>query len=73
MSDRKVALSVQKNSNREKIVTREASIGEVGEAGRKVRFSRFGQAEVFDMTIRVTSPVCVDLMGAVAEIEVADD
>lgn len=69
MSDRFVTLSVQKNGNINKIVTKTQSLGELGDLDKRVRFNRFGEARVLDATIRVTSPIASDLMGAVAEVE----
>ena len=69
MSDRYVTLSVQKDGNINKIVTKTKTLGELGQLDHRVRFNRFGEARVLDATIRVTSPIAADLMGAVGEIE----
>lgn len=69
MSDRTVRLDVQKNGNMNKIVTKEASLGELGQLSQRIRFNRFGEAREIDATIIVTSPIPADLMGAVAEVE----
>lgn len=69
MTDRKVTLSVQRDGNRNKIVTREGGLGALGQYDARVRFNRFGQGRAFDMTIRVTSPIPSHLMGAVADVE----
>jgi len=66
---REVRIDVQKNGNRHRIVSKSASLGEVGDYAQRVRFNRFGEARVIDATITVTSPIPSDLMGAVAEIE----
>lgn len=70
MSDRKVTLNVQKNGDMNKIVTKTASLGELGERSKRVRFHRFGEAREMDATIIVTAPTRSDLMAAVGEIEV---
>lgn len=67
---REVRLDVQKNGDMNKIVTKTASLGEVGELSKRVRFNRFGQAREMDATITVTAPIRADLMAAVGEIEV---
>jgi hypothetical protein len=66
---REVVLSVQKNGNTEKIVSKKASLGEVGDRSKRVRFNRFGDAREIDATITVTAPCRADLMAAVGEIE----
>lgn len=66
---REVLLDVQKNGDRNRIIKKKASLGELGELNKRVRFNRFGEARVFDATITVTAPIPSDLMGAVAEIE----
>jgi len=66
---REVRIDVQKNGNRHRIVSKSASLGEVGDYAKRIRFNRFGEARVIDATITVTSPIPSDLMGAVAEIE----
>lgn len=66
---REVTLDVQKNGDRNRIVTKTASLGELGELNKRVRYNRFGQARVFDATITVTAPIPSDLMGGVAELE----
>lgn len=73
MSDRKVQVTVQRDGSLEKVATREKELGELGQYGKRVRLNRFGQARRFDITIRVTSPVKADLMGAVARVEVSGD
>lgn len=69
MSNRDVTLSVQKNGNINKIVTRTQSLGELGELDKRIRFNRFGEARVMDAVIEVTAPIPADLMAAVGEIE----
>lgn len=73
MSDRKLMLDVQKDGHIEQINTRIGDLPAVGERARRQRFNRFGQGQRFDLTIRVTSPVVVNVMGAVAELEVSSD
>lgn len=73
MSDRKVMLDVQKDGHLQQINTRIGDLPAVGEHAKRTRFNRFGQGQRFDLTIRVTSPVVVNVMGAVAEIEVSGD
>lgn len=73
MSERKVQLTIQKDGHMDRIVTREKALPDVGEYAKRVRFNRFGQGRRFDITIRVTSPVASDLMGAVARVEVDGD
>ncbi|KAF1692654.1 hypothetical protein [Pseudoxanthomonas koreensis] len=72
MSDRKVMLDVQRNGHLAQITTREAALPDVGEYAKRIRFNRFGSGKRFDLTIRITSPVVVNIMGAVAETEVDD-
>ena len=73
MSDRKVMLDVQKSGHLQQISTRIADLPAVGEHAKRTRFNRFGDGERFDLTIRVTSPVVINVMGAVAELEVSSD
>lgn len=73
MSDRKVRLIVQKDGHLDRIVTREKELPAPGEYAKRVRSNRFGQGRRFDITIRVSSPVASDLLGAVAILEVAND
>lgn len=72
MSDRKVQLSVSKDGAHNYGAVREKSLGELGKYGRRVRFTRFGQAEQFVVKIRVTSPCNADLMGGVIDSEVGE-
>ena len=67
---REVRLDVQKDGDVNRIVTKTASLGELGELTERVRFNRFGQGREMDATITVTAPIRSDLMAAVGEIEV---
>lgn len=66
---REVRLDVQKNGDMNKITTKTAGLGELGDLTKRVRFNRFGQAREMDATITVTAPIRSDLMAAVGEIE----
>lgn len=51
---------------------KEASIGEIGQYEKRVRFNRFGAARQFVMRVSCSEPVVCDLLGAVAYIEGSD-
>lgn len=72
MSDRKLTLAISKDCGRNFLDTREASLGELGQYAKQVHFNRFGHARDFRAEFKVTSPVCVDIMGGYVDYEVGD-
>lgn len=72
MSDRKVQVAVSKDGGHNFGDWREASLGELGQYLRRVRFRRFGVGRDFRLKIRVTSPIRADLLTAYIEAEAGE-
>ncbi len=72
MSDRKVTIFPSKDGGHNWGAGREQSLGDLGEYQHRVRFRRLGRAEAFCAKIRVTSPIVMNHMGAVADLEVGE-
>lgn len=72
MSDRKVTIFVSKDGGHNFGPAREQSLGELGQYQHRVRFRRLGRAEAFCAKIRVTSPIVMDHMGAVIDMEAGE-
>lgn len=72
MTDRVVLVSVSRDGGHQWSDWREASLGEIGEYQKRVRFRRFGQARQFVMKVRVTSPIRADFHGAVLDVEAGE-
>lgn len=66
MSNRKVEICYSDDGGHNWSNWREASLGEIGQYGKRVRFNRFGTFRNRVWKIRVASPVKRDLLGAVA-------
>lgn len=69
MADRKVQFIPSRNGGHTFLPHREASLGEQGQYQTRVRETRFGQAELFVLRVRITSPCKLGLMGAVIDVE----
>lgn len=73
MSDRKVQISFSRNNNGTDFgAARERSLGELGEQDKRVRIARIGHGRCFLMKVRCTSPMKLNFMGAVADVEKGD-
>ena len=72
MSDRKVTLFVSKDGGHNYGAAREQSLGELGQYQQRVRFRRLGRMIDGMFKVRVTSPVVMDHLGAVADMEVGE-
>lgn len=72
MTDRKVTISVSKDGGHNYGAAREQGLGELGQYQHRVRFRRLGRAESFCAKIRVTSPIVMNHMGAVIEMEAGE-
>ena len=70
MSDRKVTVFISRNGGRTWGAGRECSLGELGEYLNRVRLRRLGRSHQFCVKIRVTSPISMNHLGAVADMEV---
>lgn len=70
--DRKVWVRASKDGGHNWGPWRESSLGELGQYQHRVRFRRFGRAPQFCFQIRVTSPLVMNHMGAVADIEAGE-
>lgn len=70
--DRKVQLSLSKDGGYTYGAQREKSLGERGQYGKRVRFTRFGDSPQLVGKIRVTSPCKANLMGGVWEPEAGE-
>lgn len=66
MSDKKVMLSYSDDGGYNWSDWREASLGEIGQYSKRIRFNRLGSFRNRVWRIRVASPVKRDLLGAVA-------
>ncbi len=71
-ADRKVMVRASKDGGHNWGPWRESSLGALGQYQHRVRFRRFGRGNNFCFQIRVTSPINMDHMGAVADIEVGE-
>lgn len=70
MSDRKVTVFISRDGGHNFGPGRECSMGELGEYRNRVRLRRLGRSEQFCAKIRVTSPISMDHLGAVIDLEV---
>jgi hypothetical protein len=68
MSDRKVFLCYSDDGGFTWSNWRERSLGEVGEYGKRIRFSRLGAFRSRIWRIRVSSPVKRDIIAASAQL-----
>jgi hypothetical protein len=71
VTDRKISITVSKDGNHNFTNKRETTLGELGEYSQRVRFLRFGRARQFTLQTEVTSPIVVDILGAVVSIDEA--
>ncbi len=72
MSDRKVTITISKDGGHNYGAAREQSLGELGQYRHRVRFRRLGRSEQFCAKVRVTSPIVMDHLGAVVEMEAGE-
>lgn len=72
MDDRDVMVAVSKDFGHTWGSWREKSLGQLGQYPRRVRMRRFGESPQFCLRIRVTSPVVMKHMGAVADMDVGE-
>ena len=72
MTDRKVTIFPSKDGGHNFGAAREQSLGELGQYEHPVKFRRLGRAKSFCAKIRVTSPIVMNHMGAVADLEVGE-
>lgn len=72
MTDRKVTLRVSKDGGHNFGSTKERSLGEQGEYGKRVTFHRFGQARQLAIAVRVSSPIKATLLGFTGRITPSD-
>lgn len=72
MSDRKVTIFPSKDGGYNFGAAREQSLGELGQYQHRVRFRRLGRSEQMCFKIRVTSPIVMNHIGAVADIEAGE-
>lgn len=72
MTDRKLTVSVSKDGGHTFLDQREKDLPALGEYARAVEFRRFGLSRDFRPRIRITSPVCVDILGGYVDYEVSD-
>jgi hypothetical protein len=72
MNDRKVTLFVSKDGGQNYGTAREQSLGELGQYQQRVRFRRLGRMTNGLCKIRVTSPIVMDHLGAVVDLEVGE-
>lgn len=72
MTDRKLQLEISKDGGHNWPQHREIPLGALGQYTHRIIAHRFGQGRRFVAKIRVTSPVRVDVYGAVADIEVEE-
>lgn len=72
MVNRKVMISILENGGHTKKPWREKSLGELGQYGERVRFFRLGRVLNACIRVRVTSPVYMRHMGAVADMDVGE-
>lgn len=72
MSDRKVTIFPSKDGGYNFGAAREQSLGELGQYQHRVRFRRLGRSEQFCAKVRVTSPIVMNHIGAVADIEAGE-
>lgn len=72
MSDRKVTIFPSKDGGHNFGPAREQSLGELGQYQHRVRFRRLGRSEQFCFKVRVTGPIVMDHIGAVADMEAGE-
>lgn len=72
MSDRKVTLFVSKDGGHNYGAAREQSLGELGQYPHRVRFRRLGRMIEGTFKVRITSPLVIDHLGGVADMEVGE-
>lgn len=72
MSDRKVQLEISRDGGHTWPIKREMTLGELGAYKHRILFRRLGVSRRVTAKFIVTSPVKMNLFGAIADIEVAD-
>lgn len=72
MEDRKVMIALSKDRGHNWGPWREKSLGALGQFLHRVRIRRMGRGFNFCVRVRVTSPVHMRHMGAVADMEVGE-
>lgn len=70
--DRKVMVRASKDGGHNWGPWRESSLGELGQYQHRVRFRRFGRGSQFCFQVRVTSPLVMDHLGGVADMEAGE-